>query len=359
MKSEFLYENEDFGFIRAVRIGATILFKAIDVAKALHIKSPYPAIKKHCAYIGKHQFDGELMATNVIDSDGVSELLNAFEFDEKESFAKWLGINYQAPVVETPPYKFFNHDEFGEVRTIDVDGEIWFVASDVARALGYERPKDAIRQHCKKSKELGHLDGAVNRRPSQMTKIINLNDVYRLIFRSDLESAERFRDWLADEVLPSIQKHGVYMTPDKIEEVLFNPDTIIKIAQALKDEQAKTAKLTLEIEEARPKVEFADALKNSEGVISIGVLAKVINQSLGIDIGQNKMFKWLRNNGYLMRTRTDYNLPTQKSINAGLMEIEEYVYETEEGHYVLCRSARVTVEGQKFFIKLFRNKRMK
>ena len=178
-------------------------------------------------------------------------------------------------------------------------------------------------------------------------------DVYRLIAHSKLPAAEKFERWVFDEVLPTIRKHGAYMTPEQIENVLTNPDTIIQLAQNLKAEQEKRRQLECKVEEDKPKVLFADAVATSKTSILIGELAKILKQN-GVDMGQNRLFHWMRQNGYLIRRQgTDYNMPTQKSMEMKLFEIKETSITHADGHVSVSKTPKITGRGQQFFIKLF------
>ena len=160
-------------------------------------------------------------------------------------------------------------------------------------------------------------------------------------------------DWVWD-VVESIRKHGAYMTPEKIEEVLLNPDTIIQLATTLKEEQQKRIQAERQLEEQKPKVIFADAVSTSRTSILVGELAKIMRQN-GIDTGQNRLFQWLRDNGYLIKRKgTDYNMPTQYSMDLGLFEVKETVITHTDGHTSISKTPKVTGKGQIYFINKFR-----
>lgn len=246
--------------------------------------------------------------------------------------------------------EIFRNKEFGNIRTVIIEDKPYFVASDVAKALGYARPNDAINQHCRATVKHRIIDSLGR---EQETNIIPEGDVYRLIVKSKLPTAEKFESWVFDEVLPTIRKHGVYMTPQKIEEVLLNPDTIIQLATNLKQEQERNKLLQMKIEQDKPKTIFADAVTTSKTSILIGELAKLLKQN-GINIGQNRLFDWLRNNGYLIkRAGADRNMPTQKSMDLGLFEVKETVISHSDGHTSINKTPKVTGKGQIYFINLF------
>ena len=153
--------------------------------------------------------------------------------------------------------------------------------------------------------------------------VVNESGLYNVILRSDKPEAKPFRKWVTSKVLPSIRKHGAYMTPQKIEEVLLNPDTIIKLATELKAEQEKRVALESKVEQDKPLVAFANSVSVAKTSILVGELAKLLKQN-GVDMGQNRLFAWMRENGYLIsRKGTDYNMPTQRSMEMELFEIKE------------------------------------
>lgn len=190
--------------------------------------------------------------------------------------------------------KIFENSEFGAVRVVDVNGEPWFVARDVASALGYVDTTQAIRMHCEKAKDFRGVEMTATATPM---KIIPEEDVYALIFGSRLESAKQFRRWICDEVLPAIRKHGGYLTPAKLEEALTDPDTIIRLATNLKAEREKRQALEAQAAADRPKVVFAESIEVAKTSILVGEMAKLIKQATGCDMGQNRFFEWLRANG--------------------------------------------------------------
>jgi len=247
--------------------------------------------------------------------------------------------------------QIFKNSEFGEVRTTEENGKIIFCGSDVAKALGYVIPHKAVREHCK-----GVLKQTVlTNGGKQEMLFISEGDIYRLVIKSQLPTAEKFESWVFDEVLPSVRKHGVYMTSEAIEKVLLNPDTIIKIATQLKAEQETNKILQQQIEADKPKVIFANAVTASKTSILVGELAKIIKQN-GIDVGQNRFFTWLRDNGYLIKRKgTDFNMPTQKSMEQCLFEIKETSIVHADGHTSISKTPKVTGKGQTYFVNLFLN----
>ncbi len=240
--------------------------------------------------------------------------------------------------------QIFSNAQFGQVRMLNENGRELFCGSDVAKALGYARPKDAIFAHCK---------GAVKRRTltaggEQEMSFIPEGDVYRLIARSNLPAAVQFEKWLFEEVLPSIRKHGVYA----VDELLNDPDFAIKAFTALKEERDRNKALQAQMEHDKPKVLFADAVAASHTSILVGELAKLIKQN-GYDIGQNRLFRWLRENGYLIRREgSDYNMPTQRSMEMGLFKIKETAINKPDGSITISKTVKVTGKGQTYFVNL-------
>lgn len=247
--------------------------------------------------------------------------------------------------------KIFENSEFGAVRVVDVNGEPWFVARDVASALGYVDTTQAIRMHCEKAKDFRGVEMTATATPM---KIIPEEDVYALIFGSHLESAKQFRRWICDEVLPAIRKHGGYLTPAKLEEALTDPDTIIRLATNLKAERGKRQALEAQAAADRPKVVFAESIEVAKTSILVGEMAKLIKQATGCDMGQNRFFEWLRANGYLHKGGSARNMPTQRCIDAGWMEIKEGTRIGSSGECHITRTPKVTGKGQIYFVNLFR-----
>lgn len=241
----------------------------------------------------------------------------------------------------------FENQEFGSVRTLTEGNEILFCGSDVAKALGYKVPKDAVSAHCK---------GAVKRRTltnggNQEMIFLHEGDVYRLIVHSKLPSAEKFERWVFDEVLPSVRKHGAYMTPETLYKAMSNPRAIAEILTALADEQDKNKRLTESntllsetIEAQRPAVEFCDHVTESKNSITMRDFAMLVQNS-GIDLGRNKLFEKLRELGYL-----DFNnVPYQKYIKAGYFKVIESTYKHGKNKYTSSQTL-VTGKGQKYLI---------
>lgn len=243
----------------------------------------------------------------------------------------------------TPAIKIFNSAEFGEVRIFEKNGEPWFVGKDVCNILGYADPNKAIAMHIDEDDKLN--DKTASSLGQRGGWLINESGLYSLILSSKLPNAKRFKHWVTSEILPSIRKHGMYAT----DELINNPDVFIQVLQELKAERERKAALEAQAEVNRPKIIFADAVAASHNSILIGDLAKLIKQN-GVDIGQKRLFEWLRNNGYLMKSGASYNLPTQKSMELKLFEIKERTINNPDGSIRTTKTTKVTGKGQQYFI---------
>ena len=237
------------------------------------------------------------------------------------------------------------------VRTVATeDGTPWFVASDVAKILGYRMASDMTRrldEDERGTRSVRTLGG------TQEMTVITESGLYSAILGSKVEGARDFKRWVTHEVLPSIRKRGGYLTPEATEKALSDPDFIIQLATSLKEERAKQATLEAENEANKPKVLFADAVATSHASILVGDLAKLVQQN-GIPLGANRLFKWLRKHGYLIsRKGTDWNMPTQKAQELGLFRVKETAVTHPDGHVTVNRTPKVTGKGQEYFISRF------
>ena len=247
----------------------------------------------------------------------------------------------------------FKNEQFGEIRTVEIGGEPWFVGKDIAERLGYTDSFGALKKHVDDEDKQNCQNDSFES-PRGMT-VINESGLYSLVLSSKLPTAKQFKRWITSDVIPTIRKHGAYMTPETIEKVLLNPDTIINLASQLKSEREKRIALEGKVEEDRPKVIFADAVSTAKNSILIGELAKLLKQN-GVDMGQNRLFKWLREHGFLIkREGLDYNMPTQRSMELGLFEIKETAITHADGHISISKTPKVTGRGQQYFVNLFLN----
>ena len=238
-----------------------------------------------------------------------------------------------------------------EVRTLLINNEPYFVGKDVASILGYSNPRKALADHVDdEDKGVTKCDtlGGV-----QELTVINESGLYSLVLSSKLPKAKEFKKWVTSEVLPSIRKHGAYMSADTLEKALTSPDFLIKLATELKNEKEKRAELENQNKQMKPKALFADAVATSHTSILVGELAKILKQN-GIDMGQKRLFAWLRENGFLIKRKgTDYNMPTQKAMELELFEIKEGSYVNGSGVNITTKTPKVTGKGQQYFINKF------
>lgn len=247
--------------------------------------------------------------------------------------------------------KVFSNEEFGSIRRIEVNGEFWLVGKDVAAVLGYSNPRKALADHVdEEDKGVTKCDTLGG---TQDMTVINESGLYSLVLSSKLPSAKKFRRWVTSEVLPSIRKHGAYMTPETLEAAILNPDYLLKVATALKEETDKRKALETKVQADEPKVLFADAVAASKSTVLVGELAKILKQN-GVDMGEKRLFQWMRDNGYLIkRAGTDYNMPTQASMERGLFRVKETVVSHSDGHTSVSKTPKVTGKGQEYFLNKF------
>lgn len=240
---------------------------------------------------------------------------------------------------EVQLFNFENH----EVRSLLLNNEPWFVGKDVAEVLGYERADNAIRNHIDKEDKLMHQISASGQ--NRNMTIINESGLYSLVLSSKLPSAKKFKRWVTSEVLPALRKTGQYQVKELSGQELM--------AKALIEAQNVLAAKDKQIEEMKPKALFADAVATSHTSILVGELAKILKQN-GIDMGQKRLFAWLREKGYLIKRQgTDYNMPTQKAMELGLFEIKEGSYVNGSGVNITTKTPKVTGKGQQYFINKF------
>jgi len=245
--------------------------------------------------------------------------------------------------------------EGAEVRTVQIDGEPWFVLADICRELEISNSRNISSRLEDDEKGVTLVDTLGGK---QHVTIINESGLYTVILRSDKPQAKPFRKWVTSVVLPSIRKHGAYMTEQTLERALTSPDFLIELATQLKTEQEQRRRLettvaaqSKQMEQDKPKVLFADSVAASSSSILIGELAKLIKQN-GVDMGQRRLFAWMRENGYLIkRCGSEYNLPTQRSMERGLMEIKETSV-IHSGYTTISKTPKVTGKGQVYFINL-------
>lgn len=246
--------------------------------------------------------------------------------------------------------QIFKNNEFGEVRTKVINNEPYFSLNDVCRILEIKNTSDAKSRLNKDGVGTTEVIDSMGR--TQLANFINEPNLYKLVFQSRKAEAERFADWVTSEVLPSIRKHGAYMSSEVIEKTLMDPDYLIQLATNLKEEKAKRALAEAQIERDKPKVLFADSCEVAENSILIGEFAKRLKQN-GFDIGQNKLFEWLRQHDYLCKSGERKNLPTQYSMERGLFEIKTRVFSNPNGSVRTTSTTKITGRGQIYFTNKF------
>ena len=262
--------------------------------------------------------------------------------------------------------KVFENDEFGQLSVIVKNNKEYIEAIEVATILGYSNPRDAVNRHCDEDgvvfSDVGVVTG-IRKDNSEIIqvvtkKFIDEGNLYRLIVKSKLPSAKKFEKWVMEEVLPSIRKHGAYMSEEVISKTLDNPDFIIEIATKLKyerqqrkllEEKAKSLEATIIID--KPYTNFGKTIATSSDAITIGQFAKVLNNN-NINIGRNRLFTILRENGYLIKVGKDKNMPKQVYVKQGLFKVAESVVKTVKGE-LLTATTLITGKGQMYFLELF------
>lgn len=244
----------------------------------------------------------------------------------------------------------FNNPAFGSVRAVNVNDEPYFVGKDVAEILGYERPTDAVRKRVDPD-DRGVAKMETPSGAQEMT-IINESGLYSLILSSKLPKAKEFKRWVTAEVLPAIRKTGGYVndTAQFVESYFGQLDPSQKHALTMMFDESK--RMSAQLKEQAPKVLFANAVETAHNSILIGDLAKIIRQN-GVDIGQKRLFEWMRQNGYLIKDGQSKNMPTQKAMDMSLFEVKESTINNPDGSVRVTRTTKVTGKGQTYFVKKF------
>ena len=237
-----------------------------------------------------------------------------------------------------------------EVRTIQKNGEPWWVLKDICDVLEIGNSRDVTARLDEDEKGVDNIDTLGGR---QELTVISESGLYNVILLSRKPEAKQFKRWVTHEVLPQIRQHGAYLTTAKLEELMNDPDSWIQLLTALKVERLEKAQLQIQAVKDKPKVVFADAVAVSDGTILIGELAKILKGN-GIEIGQNRLFERLRQDGYLIkRFGTDYNAPTQRAMELGLFRVKETAITHSDGHVTISKTTKVTGRGQQYFVNYF------
>ena len=250
-------------------------------------------------------------------------------------------------------FEVFKNEEFGEITVFNENGEPWFIGKEIAEKLGYSNSRKTIGDH------VDNEDKGVTKRytlgGTQNVTVINESGLYSLILGSKLESAKRFKRWITAEVLPSIRKNGGYIAnQENLTDDELMAKALVVAKRQIDERNKKIAMQNEKIEEMKPKAIFADSVASSNTSILVRDMAKLLKQS-GVEIGEKRFFKWLRDYGYLIKTGSDYNTPTQKSMELGLFEIKETVINHSDGYPTIHKTPKVTGKGQVYFINKFKN----
>ncbi|MPW14174.1 phage antirepressor [Lactobacillus helveticus] len=237
--------------------------------------------------------------------------------------------------------------EGNQVRTLEIKNEPWFVGKDVAKILGYSNSSKALKDHVDEEDKLNN--DSLSSLGQRGGWLVNESGLYSLILSSKMPNAKKFKHWVTSEVLPTIRKHGAYMTDEKAFDVVHNKNGLADLLQQAADQLKQK---DIQIEEMKPKAMLADAITASETSILVGEMAKILKKN-GVNTGQNRFFKWLRENGYLIKRKgTDYNMPTQKSMNLKLFEIKERTI-VDGNSTRIVKTPKITGNGQQYFTNLF------
>lgn len=250
--------------------------------------------------------------------------------------------------------RIFDNPEFGKVRAVSMNGTPWFVGKDVAEALGYGAGKSLANAV---SKHVDEEDKGVTEMmtPGGVQKVILINEsgLYSLILSSKLPNARKFKRWVTSEVLPAIRQTGGYIpaASDMSDEEIMA--RALQIGErTIRKQKKRIEALEADKEAMRPKAIFADAVSASSSTILIGELAKILRGN-GVNIGQNRLFTWMREKGYLVKQGSSCNMPTQKAMEMGLFKIKEGTYINGDGVNVVTKTVKVTGKGQQYFINKF------
>nr|DAL49607.1 MAG TPA_asm: KilAC domain protein [Caudoviricetes sp.] len=246
----------------------------------------------------------------------------------------------------------FNNEEFGEIRTMTIEGEPWFMAADVCRALDIGNSSQAISRLDEDEKMITLISNEGNRRGNPNMTVVNEPGLYTLILSSRKPETKVFKRWVTHDILPTIRKTGGYVndTAQFVESYFGQLDPSQKHALTMMFDESK--RMSAQLKEQAPKVLFANAVETAHNSILIGDLAKIIRQN-GVDIGQKRLFDWMRQNGYLIKGGQSKNMPTQKAMDMNLFEVKESTVNNPDGSVRITRTTKVTGKGQTYFVKKF------
>ncbi len=389
-----VFSNPEFGTIRTVEVDGEPWLVGKDVARALGYRDTDKAIRDHVddedkkvltrknsGFEGRSEnaaFDIPNRGLTIISKFGAYSLIYSSKLPRAKQFKSWFTFEvlpsvqgrrnstYQKPdrkdmksdklrLSDGKNVQSFLYNEI-PVRTVILSDEPWWVLADVCRVLELSNPsKVAERLDDDEKMTLTLSEGHSGQRGgAQKATIISESGLYKVILRSDKPEAKKFTRWVTHEVLPSIRKHGGYIDGQEAMSDLELLSRAILVAQSeIENRDKLIAEQGKQIEDMLPAKMFADAVTSASDAILVGEMARILKQN-GIDIGQNKLFSWLRDNGYLIRRRgTDYNSPTQRSMKLGLFSINESVVDHPDGHKTISRTSKVTGKGQQYFVEKF------
>lgn len=248
--------------------------------------------------------------------------------------------------------QIFDSPDFGQIRTIQQNGEPWFVGKDVADILGYQNGSRDVNRHVDEDDRQNYQNGTFE--SNRGLTIINESGLYSLILSSKMPKAKEFKRWVTSEVIPAIRKTGGYIAgSESMTDAEIMAKAVLVAQSTIRQRDQRIKELESDVAAAKPKVLFADAVSASDSTILIGDLAKLIKQN-GHPIGQKRLFCWMREQGYLIkRAGADYNSPTQRAMEMGLFKIKETAISHSDGHVSVSKTTKVTGKGQQYFINKF------
>ena len=248
--------------------------------------------------------------------------------------------------------QIFDSPDFGQIRTIQQNGEPWFVGKDVAEILGYTNPSKALVDHVDDEDKLNN--DSLSSLGQRGGWLINESGLYSLILSSKMPKAKEFKRWVTSEVIPAIRKTGGYIAgSENMTDAEIMAKAVLVAQSTIRQRDQRIKELESDVAAAKPKVLFADAVSASDSTILIGDLAKILKQN-GHNTGQNRLFQWMRENGYLVRRQgADYNSPTQRAMEMGLFAVKENTVVCPDGHIKVNKTTKVTGKGQQYFINKF------
>lgn len=250
--------------------------------------------------------------------------------------------------------QIFKSQEFGQVRTVTIDGEPWFVAKDVADALGYSNSRDALARHVDDEDKTSVVIPDTGSNYKSKATLINESGLYSLVLSSKLPTAKKFKHWITSEVLPAIRRTGGYIAnAETMTDAEIMSKALLIAKQTIENREQRIHSLEAETERMKPKEIFADAVSASNSSILIGDLAKILHGN-GIKIGRGRLFSWMREHGFLIKQKgTSYNMPTQRAMELGLFRVKEGSYVDGKGNNIITKTTKVTGKGQQYFINKF------